>query len=338
VPGAVIPSRIRKVAAANVRFVAARMQGRPASKEARPVALNTPPDPEVALHQQLEETDRGLVYDLSTLIDRRQVLKLAGLTTISAGLMSIVGCAPGAAGAASASPSGAAAAASGASSAASGTAVAAADCAVIPEETAGPFPGDGSNGPDVLNQSGIVREDIRSSFGTSTTTAKGVPLTIKLTIEDAANNCAPMTGAAVYLWHCDQAGNYSLYSQAAASENYLRGVQATDGSGIATFQSIFPACYSGRWPHIHFEVYTDLEAATNEANKIATSQVALPKDACDLVYATDGYNQSVANMSRVSLQGDMVFGDDGGVHEIGTITGDVSSGMTVALTVPVRSA
>jgi protocatechuate 3,4-dioxygenase beta subunit len=302
-------------------------------KEARPVALNLPPDREIALHEQLEETDRGLVYDLSTLIDRRQVLKLAGLTTISAGLMSIVACAPSASG--TSSPTSTAA---GTPPGSSPSAVAAADCAVIPEETAGPFPGDGTNGPNVLAQSGVVRADIRSSFGTSTTTAKGVPLTIKLAIQDASNGCAPMTGAAVYVWHCDQGGNYSLYSQAAAGENYLRGVQAADGSGVATFQSIFPACYSGRWPHIHFEVYTDLEAATDEANKIATSQIALPKDACDLVYASDGYSQSVSNLGQVSLQSDMVFGDDGAINELGTITGDVQSGMTVTLTVPVRAA
>jgi protocatechuate 3,4-dioxygenase beta subunit len=114
-------------------------------------------------------------------------------------------------------------------------------------------------------------------------------------------------------------------------------VQATDGSGVATFQSIFPACYSGRWPHIHLEVYPDLEAATDEANKIATSQIALPKDACDTVYATDGYSQSVQTMSQVSLERDGVFGDDGGVHELGTVTGDVASGLTVALTVPVKA-
>jgi protocatechuate 3,4-dioxygenase beta subunit len=294
------------------------------------VATQLPADPTIPLHLQVEETDRGLVYDLSTLMDRRQVLKALGFTTVSAGLMSIVACSPGASSLASQ------AAATAAASTGSGSGAVAADCAVIPEETAGPYPGDGSNGPNVLNQSGIVREDIRSSFGSSTTTAKGVPLTIKLTIQDAANNCTPMQGAAVYLWHCDQAGNYSLYSQAAASENYLRGVQATDGSGVVTFQSIFPACYSGRWPHIHFEVYSDLEAATDEANKIATSQVALPKDACDLVYATSGYEQSVQNMSVVSLERDNVFGDDGGVHELGTITGDVSAGMTVALTVPVK--
>jgi protocatechuate 3,4-dioxygenase beta subunit len=284
---------------------------------------------EVALHELVEETDRGLVYDLSTLMSRRTALKALGFTSVSAGLMSIVACSPGATSSASSST----AASAGSSAVAGGSS---ASCDLIPEETAGPFPGDGTNGPNVLNQSGVVRADIRSSFGSSSGTAAGVPLTIKLAIQDASNACAPMAGAAVYVWHCDRDGNYSLYSQAAASQNYLRGVQATGGDGIATFQSIFPACYSGRWPHIHFEVYTDLEAATNEANKIATSQIALPKSICDTVYATDGYAQSVANLSRISLQSDMVFGDDGAVHELGTISGDVASGLTVTLAVNVK--
>ena len=290
-----------------------------------------------ALHDLVEETDRGLVYDLSTLMDRRAVLKALGYTSVTAGLMSIVACSPGSGASSSAAASSSSASSTAPSTASSAASAATATCDTIPEETAGPYPGDGSNGPNVLNQSGIVRQDIRSSFGSSTTTAAGVPLTIKLTIKDAANDCAPMQGAAVYLWHCDRDGNYSLYSQAASSENYLRGVQATDGSGVVTFQSIFPACYSGRWPHIHFEVYHDLEAATDEANKIATSQIALPKDACDLVYATDGYASSVQTLGRVSLQSDNVFGDDGGIHELGTVTGDVSSGMTVSLSVPVKA-
>ena len=127
--------------------------------------------------------------------------------------------------------------------------------------------------------------------------------------------------------------------QAAASQNYLRGVQEAGADGIATFQSIFPACYSGRWPHIHFEVYPNLAAATDDANKIATSQIALPKDMCDAVYATDGYGQSVRNLQQVSLTSDMVFGDDGGVHEIGTVSRQRRvPGYTVTLAVPVRTA
>jgi protocatechuate 3,4-dioxygenase beta subunit len=210
-----------------------------------------------------------------------------------------------------------------------------ASCEIIPEETAGPFPGDGSNGPDVLSQTGVVRKDIRSSFGSSTTVAQGIPLGISLAIQDGVD-CAPLAGAAVYVWHCDRDGNYSLYSEAAANENYLRGVQAAGDDGVVTFDSIFPAAYQGRWPHIHFEVYPSLETATDEANKIATSQIALPKDTCDAVYATSGYEQSVRNMQSLSLETDMVFADDGGVHQLGTVTGDVSSGYSVSLTVPVN--
>ena len=101
----------------------------------------------------------------------------------------------------------------------------------MPDETGGPYPGDGSNGPNVLDDSGIVRSDITSSFGSSTTTAEGVPLTINLTVTDAGNGYAAMAGAAVYLWHCDRDGQYSLYSQGISDENYLRGVQATNASG-----------------------------------------------------------------------------------------------------------
>ncbi len=39
----------------------------------------------------------------------------------------------------------------------------------------------------------------------------------------------------------------------------------------------------------------------------------------------------------MSLERDNAFGDDGGVHELGTVSGDVTSGMTVALTVPVSA-
>ena len=83
-----------------------------------------------------------------------------------------------------------------------------------------------------------------------------MPLTIKLKVYDTnGDDVAPLAGAAVYLWHCNREGEYSMYSEAIADENYLRGVQETDDDGSVTFTSIFPAAYSGRWPHIHFEVY-----------------------------------------------------------------------------------
>jgi protocatechuate 3,4-dioxygenase beta subunit len=275
--------------------------------------------------------DQGLAFDVDTLIDRRRALKIIGVA--GAGL-TLAACAPGASGLLTASPTATAGASATAGATSGATTDASCDVA-IPEETAGPYPGDGSNGPDVLSQSGVVRGDIRSSFGSSTTTAEGVPLTIRFAVLDLADGCAPYAGAAVYAWHCDRDGNYSMYSQAAANENYLRGVQAAGDDGVVEFQSIFPACYPGRWPHIHFEVYPSLDAATSAANKIATSQIALPEEICTEVYASSGYESSIQTFSQVSLASDNVFGDDGGARELGTMSGSIDGGLTVELAVPV---
>jgi protocatechuate 3,4-dioxygenase beta subunit len=131
------------------------------------------------------------------------------------------------------------------------------------------------------------------------------------------------------VWHCDRDGNYSLYSL--PDENYLRGVQETAADGTVSFTSVFPACYQGRWPHVHYEVYPSLDAATSASNKVATSQIALPEDVCNTVYATSGYEQSVSNMSRVSLTTDMVF-QDSWRQELGTVTGSTDDGYTCTLT------
>ena len=278
----------------------------------------------------LENHDRGLDYDLPRLLQRRGMLKLvAGVGLAGAGLITLGACGSVTTSGEASSPSGSRPAGppdggpgGGAPESTQTTDTANGE---LPEETGGPFPGDGSNGANVLNQSGIVRRDITSSFGPSTTKAAGVPLNITMTIKDYANNKAPLGGGAVYVWHCDREGRYSLYSQGVTGENYLRGVQETDGKGQVNFTTIFPACYSGRWPHIHFEVYPSLAKATNSANKIATSQMALPEATCKAVYATSGYEQSLSNMGRVSLDSDNVF-RDGYDLQMPTVTGDPSSG------------
>jgi protocatechuate 3,4-dioxygenase beta subunit len=257
------------------------------------------------------EHDLGLHHDLTVLMGRRRVLGLLA----GAGLATLAGCA-------SATPTG--------PPSGSGTGTAAAG--EIPQETAGPFPGDGSNGPNVLTESGIVRSDIRSSFGSSSGTAEGVPLRIELTVTDVSG--APMPGAAVYLWHCDRDGAYSLYD--VEDQNYLRGVQEADATGALAFTSIFPAAYSGRWPHIHFEVYPDLASATTSDNAITTSQLALPEAVCTEVYATDGYGQSVRNLAGSSLESDNVF-RDGHESQLAAVTGTVPAGLVAALTVPVAA-
>jgi protocatechuate 3,4-dioxygenase beta subunit len=266
-----------------------------------------------------ELVDQGLAFDVGTLISRRRLLGVLGLGAAGLGLAAC----------------GASASSTAASSSSSSGSASAAGTTEIPDETAGPYPGDGSNGPDVLSQSGIVRSDIRSSFGTGSATAEGVPMTLQLTITDLADGGVPFEGAAVYVWHCNRSGQYSMYASGLEEENYLRGVQVADAKGTVTFTSVYPACYDGRWPHIHFEVYPDQDSITDASNAIATSQVAMPKDVCATVYATSGYEQSRTNLSKVSLTSDNVFGDDGGVTQIPTVSGDVTGGYTVALTAAV---
>lgn len=263
-----------------------------------------------------EVVDQGLRFDVDTLLSRRGLLAVLGIGTATVGLAACGG------------------SGSGTSSGSSASSSATTAAGEIPDETAGPYPGDGSNGPNVLDRTGIVRRDIRSSFGDMSGTAEGVPMTLELTVADLANGGVPFEGVAVYVWHCTREGGYSLYSDGITDQNYLRGVQVADPAGKVTFTSIFPACYSGRWPHIHVEVYPDQAGMTDSTAAIATSQVALPKDVCDTVFAQEGYEASVSNLAQLSLTSDNVFGNDGGASQLATVTGDVTAGYTVSL--PVR--
>lgn len=278
-----------------------------------------------------ELVDQGLAFDVTTLLSRRQALRALGLGAATVGLAACGG--TGSRSSRAASPT----ASTASTASAAGTAAASTGAAVseIPDETAGPYPGDGSNGANVLTESGVVRRDIRSSFGTGSATAEGVPMTLELTLTDLADSGSPFAGAAVYVWHCDREGRYSLYSDGITGEDYLRGVQVADSRGRVSFTSVFPACYAGRWPHIHLEVYPDRAAITDASAAIATSQVALPKATCDAVYATTGYDASVGNLAQVSLAEDNVFGDDDGKSQLATVSGSASSGYTVSLTVGV---
>lgn len=206
----------------------------------------------------------------------------------------------------------------------------------IPEETNGPYPADGSNGVNVLSESGIVRSDITASFGAASAVAAGVPLTIRLKVYDNnADGMTPYEGAAVYLWHCDAAGEYSLYSSGLEEENYLRGVQVADADGALEFTSIYPGCYRGRWPHIHFEVYGSVDDATAAGTKLRTSQIAFPADVCDEVYgAADGYASSQSPFAEISLDSDNVF-SDGYSLQMASVTGSVDDGYVLTLNVPV---
>lgn len=282
---------------------------------------------------EIHEHDLGLAHDLPTVFNRRRALGLMSAAGLAAALAA---CSGGSDSSAIASPS----TSTPTTGAPGGSATPSASSAEVPSdeiptETGGPFPADGSNGVDVLGESGIVRQDITRSFGTSDGVAAGVPMTLDLTIYDMnGSEVGPLAGAAIYVWHCDIDGRYSMYDQGIAEENYLRGVQVTDSAGKVSFTSIFPAAYPGRWPHVHFEVYPSEADATSASNKLRTSQLALPEDVCNAVYATSGYEQSVSTMRQTTLDSDMVF-RDGYSLQMARATGSADAGYTVSLNISV---
>ncbi len=292
---------------------------------------------------ELEAHDLGLQHDLTELSEQRgRAWGRRGLLGLMGGLgvAAVAGCAADDSSTTSSGPSSSTAGSAvppagpgGGTGGDSGVVVADGE---IPEETAGPYPGDGSNGPNVLTESGIVRSDITTSFGSASGVADGVPTKVRLRIYDlSGDDITALAGAAIYLWHCDREGRYSMYSDGVTDENYLRGVQEADDDGWLEFTTIFPACYSGRWPHLHFEIYESLAKATTAENKLRTSQLALPQDVCDEVYGNvEGYEQSVSNLAQLTLDTDGIF-SDGYSLQLAKVTGSVDEGYTVTLNVPV---
>jgi protocatechuate 3,4-dioxygenase beta subunit len=290
----------------------------------------------------IDDHDLGLQCDLERIAALKQRRRVLGMMLSGSALL-IAGCNgddSSSTGTTSTSGSGDSSSGSGSSSGSSSSGT----CSAAASETNGPYPSDGSNTvngqvSNVLADSGVVRTDIRSSFGSSATVAAGVPLTLTLTLLNSNNLCAPLAGYAIYIWHCTRDGLYSLYSNGVQNENFLRGVQVADASGKVTFTTIFPGCYSGRYPHIHFEIYPSLSMATLYTNRVLTSQMAMARDVCSTVYSgATGYSTSASNLANVTIASDNVFGDNTTAQMAAmtpTLSGDISNGYTGALSIGV---
>ena len=297
---------------------------------------------------EIEEHDLGLAHDLRVMervADRRFALRMFA----SAGTAAVVtACGGGSGGSTTASLDDRSHATATATPTptptptATATSTTGSACIVDPTETGGPFPADGTNtasGPtsNVLTQSGVIRSDIRTSFVSGQSgTAPGVMVTLTLTLVNTRTSCGPLSGYLIYLWHCDRDGNYSLYD--VPTQSYLRGAQVTNAAGQVTFTTIFPACYSGRYPHMHFEVFTNAAAATSGRAAILTSQLAMPAATANTVYASTGYSASVSRFAQVTISNDNVFGDNTAAQiaqQTPAFTGSVAAGYTATATIGV---
>jgi protocatechuate 3,4-dioxygenase beta subunit len=225
-------------------------------------------------------------------------------------------------------------------------------CPALPEETSGPFPADGSDvhdgGPDrhhqvpnILAAPGIVRQDIRTSFDTSSTVAAGVPLRLQLTLLDISRACQPLADSAVYLWNCNRDGDYSLYGRGIEHENYLRGLQYTDQEGRVAFQTIFPACYSGRYPHLHLEIFKRSAHSLDASTRVLTTQLTAPREVCSRVYeGAPGYARSATHFKGLLPGDDVVFASSSPAElalQTLVITGDLGAGFAGRATLGIRT-
>jgi len=213
-------------------------------------------------------------------------------------------------------------------------------CQVVPEETAGPYPADGSNASNnnynVLALSGIVRSDIRTNVG-GTAQVGGAPLTLTIALTNTKTSCAPLAGYAIYLWHCTREGTYSVYTTQSLSDNHLRGVQEADANGMVSVTTVVPGCYAGRMPHMHLEIYPSLSNAKSAGSKVKTTQLAFPTETLRAIYnSAAGYSQSVANLNAISFATDNVF-SDGTSLEMVNFSGDATSGYSANIAIAISA-
>ena len=190
-------------------------------------------------------------------------------------------------------------------------------CVLTPEQTEGPY-----YLPLALFREGITEGK------------PGLPLRLRIAVCDVST-CAPLTNAAVDVWHCDAQGYYSGVAGepggnadpeaavGAAAGTFPRGIQVVDTDGIAEFQTIYPGWYSGRTVHIHMKVHagglpevldlatpTAADTTIDEGGHVShTGQLYFDDATSDEVYATVEAYAGRDDTQRLRNDQDGILGD-----------------------------
>ncbi len=157
-------------------------------------------------------------------------------------------------------------------------------------------------GPYYINGA-LLRSDVRED-------RTGLDLRLKLQVVDTDHGCAPISNAAVDIWHCDANGYYSGYPEGdpnmrsgpprgnppppppnneggrdmhakptAPDQHFLRGTQVSNAEGKVEFLTIYPGWYYGRAVHIHFKVYLNRK-------EMITSQLFFADEVNDQIFSS----------------------------------------------------
>jgi len=159
---------------------------------------------------------------------------------------------------------------------------------------------------------------------------EGVALRLGLQLADADG--APLTAGEIEVWHCDALGRYSGYpppddaappaTEASAprteylpDQTFLRGRQPVDADGRVELLTIYPGWYPGRTVHVHLMAH--------RAAGTATTQLYFPEDVTDRVLAGPPYRERPGRDTTNAT--DTIFGTGGepAVLEVRPSLGDV---------------
>ena len=167
----------------------------------------------------------------------------------------------------------------------------------------------------------------------------GVPLYLDITVINS-NTCTELSNAGVEIWHCDASGIYSHYEE--ASENvqnpqtddttYLRGVQLTNETGIASFLSIYPGWYEGRALHIHLKVHQN----GTDGAVLHTGQLFFEESLNEMIEEVSPYSSET--VTRVLNANDGIYNQGGSYGLITSwslVGSDISEGVRASINVEV---
>jgi len=237
---------------------------------------------------------------------RRSLLQLGGVVGAALGLRAWL---PESAESAAATAGGPAAVATGLVS-----------CMLTPELTEGPYY--------------IAGEKLRRDI---TEGKPGTPLLLRLKVVDASS-CKPIPGAAVDVWHADAGGLYSGFIAASTggpgggggptdARTFLRGVQRSDATGVATFRTIYPGWYRGRTVHVHVKVHVS-------GNVVHTGQLFFPDTLTDAVYRRAPYSRRPGRDVRNAT--DSIFRNGGSKSLLKLARSATGSGYVATVTMGVH--
>ncbi|KAI0154570.1 aromatic compound dioxygenase [Xylariaceae sp. FL1272] len=170
-------------------------------------------------------------------------------------------------------------------------------CVLTPDVTQGPYYVGGE----------YIRENLIED-------QEGVDTILDYQVIDVTT-CEPVPEVYLEMWHCNSTG---VYSGVVASGNgdssdednidatFLRGIQKTDSDGVAQFETVFPGHYTGRAPHIHLLVHTNVTLYQNQTlgNEVSSSHVGQAFFDQDLITAVELNAPYTTNTQELTLNAD----------------------------------